>query len=123
MYICALFPGLAFSLTHQAQQDRLSTHWIGSGLARKLLGFWFRVFHGPVMHPHGRESQQPLVCFAIRSRELNLPLCSALLRHICNGVPTAGLPSTKETWTYETVQKTPKRVLKHLSYKEKLREL
>ncbi|GAB0193764.1 mitochondrial enolase superfamily member 1 [Grus japonensis] len=37
---------------------------------------------------------------ASRSREVILPLCSALVKCICSAGSSAGLPSTTETWTY-----------------------
>jgi len=39
---------------------------------------------------------------ASRSVEVILSLCSALLRHIWSAVPSAGLPGTRETWTYRS---------------------
>ena len=37
---------------------------------------------------------------ASRSREVILPLCLALVRHICSAGSSSRLPSTKKTWTY-----------------------
>ncbi|KAK4830951.1 hypothetical protein QYF61_014410 [Mycteria americana] len=37
---------------------------------------------------------------ASRSREVILPLCSSLVRHIWSAGSSSGLPSTKEPWTY-----------------------
>lgn len=51
------------------------------------------------------EKANSLVCYnrqiaASRSREVILSLCSALVKYIQSAEPSAGLPSTKETWAY-----------------------
>ena len=45
-----------------------------------------------------------------RSREVFLPLCSALVRHLWSAVPGFGLPSGRRTWTYCSMSsKRPRR--------------
>jgi len=59
------------------------------------------------------------------NKEVILPLCSALVRHIWSIVSHSGLPSTRETWTYwrESNRGHKDDGLEHVSYEKRRREL
>ena len=63
---------------------------------------------------------------ASRSREVILPLCSALVGHIWSAVSSAGLPSSGDRELLERAQRRATKVmrgLEHLPDEERLREL
>lgn len=72
-----------------------------------------------------KEADDTLSCIrqiiASRTGEVNLPLCSALVRpHLGSAVSSSGLPSTRETWAH---WRESSGGLEHLCYMGWLREL
>lgn len=124
MYICALFCGLSAGSPSTGGQGGY-THWIERGLARKLLDFLFEFSMGQKsLQRNGRESQQPLRLHCHHGERGDpAPLLSSAEAHLPWCVHCWGPQYKTDMNIMKQSRKTPPRILKHLSYEEKLREL